>query len=164
MEGATDHSVPTKTCCGSSISLPILKPSLKQQRPWFSSWDHVSAQPRRAAFLCVSPSCASFYGRALVGEPNGSPGAYVTGLLTLPCARPPHLAVGRGLITHVRGRIMRQSPHAHSGLDVSQLIQEISRDAIRHAAVAPTYMAALDITGAALLAIAFLVKNGVQHG
>ncbi len=41
-----------------------------------------------------------FYGRALVGEPRGSPGAYVTGLLTPPYARPPHLAVGRELTTH----------------------------------------------------------------
>lgn len=131
---------------------------------WFDSRDHVSAQPRRAAFLCVSPSCASFYGRALVGEPNGSPGAYVTGLSTLPCARSPHLTVGRGFVTHVRGRIMRQSQHARTGQDTTTLIQQITRDAIKRAAVARTYADALDITGAALLAVAFLAKSGVQHG
>src|SRR5471032_1926221 len=49
----------------------------------FSSLTHVSAQPRRAVFLCVSPLRASFYGRAEVGKPSGLPGAYVTGLLTL---------------------------------------------------------------------------------
>lgn len=59
---------------------------------------------------------------------------------------------------------MRQSTHAQTGLDVSKLIQDITRDAIKRAAVARTYADALDITGAALLAVAFLAKSGVQHG
>lgn len=130
----------------------------------FDSRNHTSAQPRLAAFLCVSPSCASFYGRALAGEPNGSPGACVTGLSTLLCARSPHLTVGSGLTAHTRGRIMRQPHHARTGQDTTTLIQQITRDAIKRAAVARTYADALDITGAALLAVAFLAKSGVQHG
>ena len=129
----------------------------------FSSPTHVSAQPRRAAFLCVSPLRASFNGRALVGEPSGSPGAYVTGLLTPPCARSPHLAVGSGLTAHVRGRTMRQSCLAPTGHNPS-LIQSIICDALRTAATADTHQSALDATGAALLAISALVGTEVRHG
>lgn len=59
---------------------------------------------------------------------------------------------------------MLKHSHAHSGLDVSKLIQEISRDAIKRAAHARTHREALDIAGAALLAISYLAKNGVRHG
>jgi hypothetical protein len=38
------------------------------------------------------------------------------------------------------------------------LIDEITQDAFRRAALAPTYMAALDITGAALIAVAAVVR------
>jgi hypothetical protein len=38
------------------------------------------------------------------------------------------------------------------------LIDEITQDALRRAALAPTYMAALDITGAALIAVAAVVR------
>jgi hypothetical protein len=44
------------------------------------------------------------------------------------------------------------------------LIDQITNDALRNAAMAPTYMAALDITGAALIAVAILVRAGVHHG
>jgi len=128
----------------------------------FSSLTHVSAQPRRAVFLCVSPLRASFYGRAEVGKPSGLPGAYVTGLLTLPYACPPHLAVGRGFTAHVRGRIMRQSQHAHYGQN-AHLIQSIIRSALRDAALAPTYQAALDLTGDALRRLADIAKTGTSH-
>ncbi|OTP73945.1 hypothetical protein [Caballeronia sordidicola] len=43
------------------------------------------------------------------------------------------------------------------------LIDQITRDALRRASMAPTYMEALDITGAALIAVAYLVKAGVKH-
>lgn len=40
------------------------------------------------------------------------------------------------------------------------LIDEITQDALRRAALAPTYMDALDITGAALMAVAAVVRMG----
>jgi len=128
----------------------------------FDSLNHVSAQPRQAVFLCAPPSCASFYGRALVGKPSGLPGAYVTGLSTLPCARSPRLTAGSGITAHVRGRIMRQSQHAHYGQN-AHLIQSIIRSALRDAALAPTYQAALDLTGDALRRLADIAKTGTSH-
>jgi hypothetical protein len=47
--------------------------------------------------------------------------------------------------------------HAHA------LIDEITQDAIRRAAMAPTYMAALDITGVALIEVAMIAKMEIQH-
>ncbi|SAL09253.1 hypothetical protein AWB69_00007 [Caballeronia udeis] len=44
------------------------------------------------------------------------------------------------------------------------LIDQITRDALRRASMAPTYMEALDITGAALIAVAYLAKAEVNHG
>ncbi|OUL68700.1 hypothetical protein [Paraburkholderia hospita] len=43
-------------------------------------------------------------------------------------------------------------------LSVDTLVDQITKDALRRAALAPTYMAALDITGAALLAVAAVVR------
>ncbi|MFL9994675.1 hypothetical protein PQR34_29475, partial [Paraburkholderia sediminicola] len=101
--------------------------------------------------------------RALVGEPSGSPVASFAGLLTLPRARPPHLAVDSGPSTPKGGRILRQSTHAHTGQN-SPLIQSIIRNALREAATADTYQSALDVTGAALLAISTLVRAEVRNG
>lgn len=58
---------------------------------------------------------------------------------------------------------MRQPLHAHSGQQ-SHLIQSIVRAALRDAATANTYQDALDATGAALAAIAALVRTEVGHG
>lgn len=58
---------------------------------------------------------------------------------------------------------MRQLTHAHSGQNPS-LIQSIVRDALRAAATADTYQSALDVTGAALVAIAALARAEVRHG
>ena len=44
------------------------------------------------------------YGWATVGASSDAPGSYVSGLLTPLYARPPHLAVGSGLITHIGGQ------------------------------------------------------------
>lgn len=63
-----------------------------------------------------------------------------------------------------RSETMHQPSHARTGQDTTTLIQQITRDAIKRAAVARTYADALDITGAALLAVAALAKMGVQHG
>ncbi|WP_176080811.1 hypothetical protein [Paraburkholderia tropica] len=52
----------------------------------------------------------------------------------------------------------RAAPVDHS------LISEITRDALRRAAMAPTYMDALDITGAALLAVAAVTRMGESRG
>ncbi|KGX48176.1 hypothetical protein AQ809_15470 [Burkholderia pseudomallei] len=58
---------------------------------------------------------------------------------------------------------MRQSTHAHTGQQ-SDVIQSIVRAALRDAAIASTYQDALDATGAALAAIAALVRAEVRHG
>ncbi|UVS96834.1 hypothetical protein [Burkholderia glumae] len=58
---------------------------------------------------------------------------------------------------------MRQSTHAHIGQPFL-FIQSIVRAALRDAATADTYQDALDATGAALAAIAALVRAEVQHG
>lgn len=58
---------------------------------------------------------------------------------------------------------MRQPSHAHTGQQ-SHLIQSIVRTALRDAATASTYQDALDATGAALSAIAALVRIEVRHG
>jgi hypothetical protein len=50
-----------------------------------------------------------------------------------------------------------------AGAIPGSLIDQITRDAIRRASMAPTYMEALDITGAALIAVAYLAKAGVNH-
>lgn len=43
------------------------------------------------------------------------------------------------------------------------LIDDITQDAVRRAAMAPTYMAALDITGAALIEVAMIAKMEFRH-
>lgn len=48
--------------------------------------------------------------------------------------------------------------------NVQTLIDNITQDAIRRAAMAPTYIAALDITGAALIEVAMLARMEVRHG
>jgi hypothetical protein len=129
----------------------------------FGDLTHVSAQPRRAAFLCVLPSRAStINGRAWVGRPSGLPGAYVTGSPTLPCARSPHLAMGSGLTTHVRGRTMSIQIPARPEQTQSPL--EIIRTALRDASTAPTVCDALDVTGDALRRLAELARAGVRNG
>ncbi|CAG4908331.1 ash family protein [Paraburkholderia saeva] len=119
----------------------------------FGDLTNRSAQPRRAAFLCVSPSCASFNGRALAGRPSGLPVPSVAGSPTPPRARSPHLAMGRGLTANRRGRTMR---HIHSHPEQTRSPIEIIRGALRDAAFAPTLSDALDIAGAALSDVARL--------
>ncbi|SHJ47343.1 hypothetical protein [Paraburkholderia terricola] len=58
---------------------------------------------------------------------------------------------------------MRQSTHAHTGQH-SPLIESIIRNALREAATADTYQSALDVTGAALIAISALVRAEVRNG
>lgn len=126
----------------------------------FGDLDHVSAQPRRAAFLCVTPSCASFNGRALVGRPSGLPGAYVTGSPTLPCARSPHLAMGCGLTAHVRGRTMRHIP---ARPEQTQSPLEIIRTALRDAALSDRPNDAIDLLADALVRLAAIAQVEVRH-
>jgi hypothetical protein len=45
-----------------------------------------------------------------------------------------------------------------------QLIEQITKDALRNAALARTYQESLDITGAALVAVVMLVKMDARHG
>jgi hypothetical protein len=74
------------------------------------------------------------------------------------------IGVGAGFDTREKGgRTMRQFTHAHSGQNPT-LIQSVIRDALRAAATADTYQSALDITGAALVAISALVRAEVRNG
>ncbi|MCO1344687.1 hypothetical protein [Burkholderia multivorans] len=57
---------------------------------------------------------------------------------------------------------MRQPSHARTGQQ-SRLIRSIVRRALSDAATASTYQDALDATGAALTAIAALVRAEVRH-
>jgi len=59
--------------------------------------------------------------------------------------------------------MLRQSPLAHTGQN-SSLIQLIISDALRAAATVDTYQSALDVTGAALVAISALVRAEVRNG
>lgn len=45
----------------------------------------------------------------------------------------------------------------------ASLIDDIICDGLRRAALAPTYMDALDITGAALIAVSMVARNGGNH-
>lgn len=47
--------------------------------------------------------------------------------------------------------------------DMQTLIDEITQDALRRASLAPTYMESLDITGAALLAVAAVARMGANR-
>ncbi|WP_063889490.1 hypothetical protein [Burkholderia savannae] len=58
---------------------------------------------------------------------------------------------------------MRKCTHAYSGRNVP-LIHSIIRAALREAATADTYPSTLDATGAALVAIAALVRAEVRRG
>jgi len=108
--------------------------------------------------------CAPFFnGWAMVGRLRPA-GADVP--VFQPCCLPAHpiWKWGAGFRNaNVGGRILRQSMHAHTGQQ-SHLIQSIVRAALRDAATASTYQDALDATGAALAAIAALVRAEVRHG
>ncbi|WP_321894724.1 hypothetical protein [Paraburkholderia heleia] len=56
--------------------------------------------------------------------------------------------------------VIQVQPMRRSGPIDQNLIGEITQDALRRAAMAPTYMEALDITGAALLAVAAVSRMG----
>lgn len=123
--------------------------------------------PRRTTaavrfFYVRMPSCAStIYGWATVGRlrPAGSLGRRSANPAVCP---PTPICSGERVQPVQGGRTMRQSTHAHTGQ--SQVIQSIIRCALRDAATADTYQSALDATGAALAAIAALVRAEVRHG
>jgi hypothetical protein len=52
---------------------------------------------------------------------------------------------------------------APKGKLTHRLIQQITQDALRKAALARTYQESLDITGAALVAVAMLVRMEARH-
>lgn len=127
----------------------------------FDSPNNRSAQPRKAAFLCVSPLRASFYGWALVGRASALPVPSVAGLSTLPCACPPRLTVGSGFNPNRRGRTMRHIP-ARPEQTESPVLAIVS-NALRAAALASSDRAALDVAGDALRRIAELAAAEVRY-
>lgn len=124
----------------------------------------MSADDRQCAvFLRPYAFARLFNGWAMVGRLRPA-GADVP--VFQPCYLPAHpiWKWGAGFRNaNVGGRILRQLTHAHTGPQ-SHLIQSIVRAALRDAATASTYQDALDATGAALAAIAALVRAEVRHG
>nr|QBP63202.1 hypothetical protein E2R29_16305 [Burkholderia pseudomallei] len=84
------------------------------------------------------------------------------GLSTLPCARPPRLTAGAGFVNPSKEVAFNAPVHARPYR--AQSPHSIVRAALRDAATASTYQDALDATGAALAAIAALVRAEVRHG
>lgn len=103
-----------------------------------------------------------FYGWAEVGRSSDLPVASIAGSPTLLRARPPHLAMRRGPSMKWRP-LMRANTPVRPEQSQSQ-IHKIIREALRAAALAPTYQDALDLTGAALRAVADLSRAEVSHG
>lgn len=96
----------------------------------------------------------------MVGVRSRTPVPTDTGSPTLPCARPPHLAMGRRVTEPVRGGCLMRPISARpeqSPLSVELLL--IVRNALRAAVLAPTDTAALDVSAAALLAVAERVEQ-----
>lgn len=141
----------------------ILCVSLKQQRTGFGSPENVGGRPPMCGFLRPCAFARLFQWVGDGGEASACR-CRRSGLPTLLSARPPIWKWGAGFRNaNVGGRILRQSMHAHTGQQ-SHLIQSIVRTALRDAATASTYQDALDATGAALAAIAALVRAEVRHG
>ena len=114
-------AAPRSHCAENGFRLTSVNPSshtVLVAETTAAGFDSLSRHGRIAAavrlFYVRMPS-RTFYGWALVGRASALPVSYVAGLSTLSCARPPHLTVGSGLFADIGGRIMRQSPHAHTG-------------------------------------------------
>lgn len=130
----------------------------------FGSPTMLADNRRRAVFFRPYTKRASFQWAGLGGEGIGPAGANVP--VFQPCHVPAHpiwkWEVGFNL--NVGGRNMRPvSPLAHTGQNFS-FIQSITRDALRAAATADAYQSAIDVTGAALVAVSALVRGEVRHG
>jgi hypothetical protein len=69
--------------------------------------------------------------------------------------------MGDGLQLNVGGRTMSRTPARPQS--THQLIEQITKEALRNAALAPTYQDALDVTGDALRRLAELAKMEVHH-
>jgi len=76
-----------------------------------SHWRTTAALAR---FFYVRTPLQASYGRALVGVPSGTPGSFVSGSPTPPCARPPHLAMGSGFTAHKGGHAMATTSHVRA--------------------------------------------------
>ncbi|SAK42979.1 hypothetical protein AWB76_00491 [Caballeronia temeraria] len=126
--------------------------------------ENTSAQPRNAVFLCATPLFVPVNGRAVAGEPSGSPVPCVPGTPTPPCARPPQLALGSGFSTRTQEATMRANDSARSEQTQSPLHIQIINRALRDAALAPSANDALDCCAEALLHLAEIARAEVSHG
>ena len=63
---------------------------------WFSSQKSHRRTTATRRYFYVHSSLRTLYGRAIAGRAYALPGSFVSGLLTLHSARPPHLAVDGG--------------------------------------------------------------------
>ncbi|WP_175111835.1 hypothetical protein [Paraburkholderia solisilvae] len=108
-------------------------------------------------FYVRTPARALFNGRALAGEPSGSPVSYS------PVRQPRHVPGHPnwrwepGCSTRIGGRTMLRQATARPGQPES--LSTIVREALRTAALAPDLAAALDVAGAALIDIAQLARD-----
>lgn len=143
----------------------ILCASLRQQRPGFAARQFQGGRPPQCGFftsVCLRAPLRSMGGRRWGGF--GLPVPLDAGLQTLPSARPPQFAVGSGFNpskevafnapVHARPYRAAIPPHSiHRPRSTARRgnRQHVSQDA-------------LDTTGAALAAIAALVRAEVCHG
>ncbi|MBY4734017.1 hypothetical protein K6V90_26100 [Cupriavidus pauculus] len=127
----------------------------------FGDPNNVGGQPPIAAFfMSVMPSHASFHGGP-GGAALGLAGANVPVRQPHCLARHPSFGDERRVsTTNVGGRAMRLNSLAHTGQIQSQEILALIRSALRDAVAAPSDCDGLDIAGAALVAVAALVKEG----
>jgi hypothetical protein len=121
-----------------------------------------SARPRKAAFLCVPPSCASFNGRALAGTASAVPVSSVAGVPTLSmCPLTPFGTGARVLTANRRGRTMCDIP---ARPEQAQFSIEFIHDALRAAAVESTPNGAIDTLADAFTRVAAIARAEVSHG
>lgn len=99
-------------------------------------------------FFFVRTSLRAFYGRALVGVRSRTPVSFCAGLSTLPCVRPPPLEREGGAVHRaVTEGACAMPTKAPVRTGQNSKILSVVREALRAAAMADTYQAALDVAG-----------------
>lgn len=93
-----------------------------------SHWRTTAALVR---LFCVRMPLRVLYGWAMAGVPSGTPGSFVSGLLTPPFACPPRLAAGSGFTAHKGGHDMAALPIPARSAHTYPLTEIEARRAVR---------------------------------
>jgi len=131
----------------------------------FSSPQHSrrTTAARRYFFVRTPSRAFKINGRALVGRANALPVSLSAGLLTLPCARSPHLAVGSGFTATQGGRTLLRHIPARPEQKSFPNTLTIVNDALRAAALSDRPNDAIDLLADALVKLAALAQVEVRH-